>query len=406
MAPISPTPVRLRPAKSEYMQPVGTRSGSHLKGGYEQVGRHTRHPGYPSYYGGFETLVRVLAPYLVDQGWDVTVYGHAGSTKVDDPHADPRVRTLVTSGWESKSLSTLSYGLTSTARAARERPDVALIMNVANGYWLPLLKARGIPTALNVDGIEWERAKWGRLAKNTFRGGARMTALLADRLIFDSSAIAGRWSADFNRDGDFIPYGGTTPATLAPVEGLATGPYALMIARFVPENTVAEFFEAAERLSDKWDVVIVGSTGHGGEFDSAARRLADSSPRIHWLGHISDDNKLFALWQHAGVYFHGHSVGGTNPALVQAMACGAPIVARDTVYNREVLGDAGTFVDPDGAAIAKALDQTLSDPQRQTDLRNRAYRRQKANYTWEQVCNSYERSLLDIAREVSPQQSV
>ena len=100
--------------------------------------------GYPSYYGGFETLVRQLSPYLADQGWDVTVYGRPGGTIVADPCRDPRIDCVITRGVESKSFSTLSYGLTSAMHAAKRRPDVALVMNVANGYWLPLLKARGI----------------------------------------------------------------------------------------------------------------------------------------------------------------------------------------------------------------------------------------------------------------------
>lgn len=354
--------------------------------------------GYPSYYGGFETLVRRLSPYLVERGWDVTVYGREGATKTDDPLIDPRVRTVVTAGVDSKSLSTLSYGLSSTAHAARRKPDVALIMNVANGYWLPLLKARGIPTLINVDGIEWERAKWGRSAKAVFKGGANLTARFGDRLIFDSKVLAHRWSEDFGRDGAFIPYGGTVPPRLEPVEGFTSRSYALMVARFVPENTVDEFFTAARELSDKWNVVIVGSSGHGGEFDSKAQSLAEDFDRIHWLGHVSDDDKLFSLWQHAGAYFHGHSVGGTNPALVQAMACGAPTVARDTAFNREVLGEAARFVDPHSIDIARAMGEVLSDHHLQKTLSTRATERQSADYTWSGVCASYHKEMLETLR--------
>lgn len=350
--------------------------------------------GYPSYYGGFETLVRQLAPYLVSQGWDVTVYGRDGATKTDDPDQDVSVRTVVTKGIESKSLSTLSYGLTSSLHAAFRKPDVALVMNVANGYWLPILKARGIPTVVNVDGIEWERAKWGKKAKTAFKTGARLTAKFADRLVVDSRAIGQRWEDEFHRYGDFIPYGGSRPGTLAPVECLTPGSYALMVARFVPENSVEEFFTAAEELSKEWDVVIVGSSGYGGELDAKAEQLAKSSPRIRWMGHVSDDNKLFSLWQHAGAYFHGHSVGGTNPALVQAMACGAPIVARDTAFNREVLGPRGLFVAPEPHHIANSLRSVLSNTETQEQLRMNAYSRQEAEYTWEIVCKSYESSLL------------
>jgi len=351
--------------------------------------------GYPSYYGGFETLIRQLAPYLSSQGWDVTVYGRDGATKTDDPELDLSVRTVVTKGIESKSLSTLSYGLSSCVHASFRKPDVALVMNVANGYWLPILKARGIPTVVNVDGIEWERAKWGKNAKAAFKAGAHLTAKFADRIVVDSRTIGQRWEDEFNRYGDFIPYGGSRPGTLEPVEGLIPGRYALMVARFVPENSVEEFFDAAEHIAEDRDVVIVGSSGYGGELDERAKQLAHKSPRIHWMGHVSDDRKLFSLWQHAGAYFHGHSVGGTNPALVQAMACGAPIVARDTAFNREVLGPAGKFVAPEPSDIATTLRSVIDDSNLQRQLRANAFERQAAEYTWEIVCKNYEASLIN-----------
>lgn len=325
----------------------------------------------------------------------MTVYGRDGATKTDDPDLDPTVTTVVTKGIESKSLSTLSYGLSSSLHASFKKPDVALVMNVANGYWLPILKARGIPTVVNVDGIEWERAKWGKKAKTAFKVGARLTAKFADRLVVDSRAIGQRWEEEFNRCGDFIPYGGSRPGSLAPVESLTSGTYALMVARFVPENSVAEFFDAAKTISKDWDVVIVGSSGYGGEFDDKARELSTNSSRIHWMGHVSDDTKLFSLWQHAGAYFHGHSVGGTNPALVQAMACGAPIVARDTIFNREVLGPAGIYVAPEPTEIATAICSVLRSKGKQVELRDNAYDRQAAEYTWEIVCKAYESSLIN-----------
>ncbi|MDF3308853.1 DUF1972 domain-containing protein [Rhodococcus sp. T2V] len=350
--------------------------------------------GYPSYYGGFETLIRRLAPCLVEKGWDVTVYSRPGATVPADPARDRRVVVRNTIGFESRSLSTLSYGLTSCLDAAVKKPDVALVLNVANGFWLPALKSRGIPTVVNVDGIEWERAKWGKGARKVFRTGASLTARYATRLVVDSLEIKRRWENDFHREGDFIPYGGDFVAPLPPVEGLTPKKYVLMVARFVPENTVVEFFEAAEVLSRDRDVVIVGSSGYGGELDEQVRALAHRNERITWMGHVSDDRKLFSLWQNAGAYFHGHSVGGTNPALVQAMACQAPIVARDTVYNREVLGDAGRFVAAEPSEIVTTVMDVIADSAGQQVMRDRALQRAYDYYTWEDVCQRYEESLL------------
>jgi len=355
--------------------------------------------GYPSYYGGFETAVRQLAPHLAENGWDVSVYGRNGSTRADDPDRDTRVRTPVTKGLETKSLSTLSYGLTACLDAARTKPDVALVMNVANGFWLPILKARGIPTLVNVDGIEWDRAKWGRAAKFTFRTGAKLTARFGTELVFDAVEIGRRWDADLGRDGHFIPYGGTVPADLPVEPGLQHRGYILVVARFVPENTIGEFLDAAPELARRWDVVIVGSSGYGGEIDERVAALAEAHPRINWLGHLSDDRRLLALWQHAGAYFHGHSVGGTNPALVQAMACGAPTVARDTAYNREVAGPGGVFAPPSASGILSQIERLMDDPGRQLDLSKYLAERARTDYSWQSVNEAYENALLGLAEQ-------
>jgi hypothetical protein len=279
-------------------------------------------------------------------------------------------------------------------------------MNVANGYWLPLLKARGIPTVVNVDGIEWDRQKWGATAKRAFRIGASLTARHADTLICDSQAIAEIWERKFNRTGNFIPYGADPPPRTLPLpEDLRHRGYILVVARFVSENTIGEFFTAARSLSERHDVVIVGSTGYGGEFDREAAELARLHPRVRWFGHVSDDLLLQSLWSHAGAYFHGHTVGGTNPSLVQAMASGAPTVAVDTPFNRETLGHAGLFVQPDVAAITASLDALMVMPDLQIDLASKAIRRAESNYSWEGVCQDY-LATLEMAAELTPSSMV
>ena len=350
--------------------------------------------GYPSYYGGFETAVRRLAPFLADAGWDVNVYCRPGQTKDEDADRDPRVRTTTTVGLESKSLSTLSFGLSSVLHAVWQKPQVALVMNVANGFFLPLLKLRGIPTVVNVDGIEWERAKWSRFAKFVFRQGARLTARYGTILISDSREIQRRWKQDFGRDSVFIPYGANLESPHEIVPGLEPDSYVLMVARFVPENTVSEFFQAAEVLAEQHPVVIVGSSGYGGTLDEAAQRLGEHA-NIQWLGHVSDDQKLLSLWHHAGVYFHGHSVGGTNPALVQAMACGAPVVARHTPYNAEVLTTEEHLVSPEPAAIEQALRRMLNDQDLRAKARAANRERAAVHYNWEDVCTGYELTLQE-----------
>jgi glycosyltransferase involved in cell wall biosynthesis len=273
-------------------------------------------------------------------------------------------------------------------------------MNVANGYFLPLLKLRGVRTLVNVDGIEWHRAKWGRAAKKVFRLGARMTKLFGDRLVYDSHEIARRWSETFKRDGAFIPYGGESVPELPLEPGLTHRGYVLVVARFVPENTIPEFLEAAPDIAKSLPVVIVGSSGYGGELDARAESLSQEHAGLHWLGHISDDARLLSLWQHAAVYFHGHSVGGTNPTLVQAMATGTPIVARDTAYNREVLGTNGIFCEPDSKSITSQVLALAADSQAQVRASNDNLRRALEVYTWDAVCAAYTNEIEQLAAPI------
>lgn len=350
--------------------------------------------GYPSYYGGFETAVRKLVPYLVDAGWDILVYGRNANRGAE--RIEPAVTSINTWGLDSKNANTLSYGLTSALDAAWRRPDVALVMNVANGWWLPILRARGIPTLVNVDGIEWERAKWNRVGKAVFRGGATLTAKFATELVVDAQAMGDYWSRQLGRGGVFIPYGGD-PVPPLPVEpGLASGRYILVVARLVPENSVGIFLDALPDLAERHDVVIVGTSGFGGELEARVQKASLDHERVHWLGHVRDEARLHALWQHAGVYFHGHTVGGTNPALVQAMACGAPTVAVDTIFNREVLDNAGIFVSPRGEEVSSEILRLVDDAPLRATLRDRAVKRAAAHYNWPDVCGRYHEALLAL----------
>ncbi|WP_265444994.1 DUF1972 domain-containing protein [Flexivirga meconopsidis] len=353
--------------------------------------------GYPSYYGGFETLVRQLVPHLTYNGWDIDVYSRPGHV-ADEPLPDG-VTQRFTKGVESKSASTLSFGMTATADAAWRKPDVALVMNVANGYYLPMLKARGIPVVLNVDGIEWHREKWSPTAKRVFRTGARLSAKFADTLIADSVEIGRYWKQEFGRETTFIPYGGTVPDSsnerlVKERLDLAPGSYVLAVARFVPENSMHEFFEAVRFLDPSTPVVVVGNAPAGDPIQSAADALAAERTNVQLLGHLKDDELLHALWSNAGVYFHGHSVGGTNPALVQAMACGAPTVARRTAYNDEVLGGNGRLVEPSAPAIAAELENVLGDERVRKHLSNAALQRAQAGYGWNSVLADYTDALL------------
>ena len=283
--------------------------------------------GFPSSYGGYETLVRHLAPSLVMAGHDVTVYCRAR----DDGRRmwmDEDVRCIATRGRDTKSLSTLTFGMTATLDASLRRFDAILVLNIANGFWFPLLRASRTPFAVNTDGIEWERGKWSRVGQAMFRAGAWMTARNAAELICDSHAIGSIWKDLFDRTSTFIPYGAPVSRDvgrdrLASV-GIADKPCLLVVARLAPENNVELTLDALEVLNGQAPLaVIVGSANFDSPIEARLRAM-EAAGRVKWLGHVDDQEMLTQLWANSTVYVHGHSVGGTNPALLQALGAGAP----------------------------------------------------------------------------------
>jgi len=357
--------------------------------------------GYPSSYGGFETLVRHLAPYLADLGHEVVVYGRKRAFETND-QAHRSVTVINTWGIDRKSASTLTYGLTASRHLAHTKCDTALVLNVANGFHLRRLRNAGIPTCVNVDGLEWLRAKWGHLARTAFKRGALLTARYADTLIFDSLALQPVWAQHFGRDGEFIPYGadvmalGDDARSALHQAGLPAGDYVLVVARVVPENNIDLLLDAMEMLNPRPRIVVVGAGNYEHETVRRLNRL-DRAGEILWLGHVSDQHLLQQLWACCGTYWHGHSVGGTNPALLQALGAGAPTLALDTPFNREVLANDAQLVPGDAALIAERVGRILGSSELQVNMKTAGQAIVATRYRWADVCQRYGEVLLKLA---------
>ena len=308
---------------------------------------------------------------------------------------------MATRGWDSKSLSTLSHGASATAHALRQRFDALLVLNVANGFYLPALRAASVPTAVNTDGLEWERGKWGALGKAVFRLGAGMTARYANTLVADSRGIAAHWQAMFDVPSAFIPYGApvltSTPNGRLHELRLKRDRYVLVVARLIPENNVSLTLDAVGSwCTPECPLVVVGSANSRTDLEA---RLIAASPTdaVRWLGHLSDQDLLDQLWAGCGVYVHGHSVGGTNPGLLQALGAGAPTLALDTVYNREVLPYDDQLFPLDAEQLGRRVRALLEDNPRRAELRLRGQGIVAERYAWDSVCAAY----LEVLRALA-----
>jgi glycosyltransferase involved in cell wall biosynthesis len=227
-----------------------------------------------------------------------------------------------------------------------------------------------------------------------------MTARFADAIISDAEAIRAYWLANYERDSYFIPYGADVLPILGHNRvtdmGLEPGAYVLAVARLVPENNVDLLIDAIELLHWKIPLVVVGSgTGHS-PLESRLRSVTKMEKNLHWLGHVSDQELLDQLWQNCALYVHGHSVGGTNPALLQALGAGAPAIALDTPYNREVLGPAGITYPGSSRILAQRIEETYFDHDRRAIMTDTGRRIVASRYQWRDVLEAYQRVLAGL----------
>jgi len=347
--------------------------------------------GVPAHYGGFETAIEEIGRRLVEQGDEVTVYCRPTGATPPTNHLGMRLVNLPS--LHSKSLETLSHTALSVVHLlARERPDVAIVFNAANAPFVPLLRLRGIPVAVHVDGLEWKRAKWGGAGRHYYRRAEAMAVRWADALIADAQGIADYYRDEFDAPTELLVYG----APLQPDPGhdriadlgLSCRGYHLVVARFEPENHVAEILEGYHRSGACQPLVVVGSAPYADAYTAQLTEIAAGDPRIRLVGGLWDQRQLDQLYAHCSTYLHGHSVGGTNPSLLRAMGAGAPGVAFDVSFNREVLGPDGHFF-RDPTDLPPLLEAAEQGPDAWAAKGGRLRTRAATRYQWSEVADGY-----------------
>ena len=362
--------------------------------------------GIPAQYGGFETFAEQLSVRLVQRGFDVTVYAESdGPPSPDDVYRGVRVRYRRIPRWGSAAV--IAYDCACLWDARRGYDLVYMLgYGAAWACWLPRLF--GTPVWINVDGLEWARSKWGRFARLYLRSMEWVATRTATRLIADADAIAQRFWQHYPRGAPCttIAYGADVidpvRVSTAPLAqwGLLPGEYALVVARPEPENHVLEIIQGYLQHDGDWPLAVVGDVS--GSTAYQRRLLALRSDRVRFLGGIYDPVALTALRAHAGVYLHGHSVGGTNPSLLESMACGTLIIAHDNPFNREVAGDA-VFYFRDSAALAHALMKLryLSAAEMER-ARQRLQATVSERYSWDAIASSYEALIRSLGQSQNP----
>lgn len=351
--------------------------------------------GIPAAHGGFETFAEHLALFLAKRGWKVVIYCQQdceGPIHSDSWNGVERIHIPVA---QNGPKGTVIFDWKASRHASQHR-DLCLTLGYNTAILSLLLRARGIPNLINMDGIEWSRAKWGRVAKAWLWLNERFGCWLGTHLIADHPEIKRHLITRVPAEKiTVIPYGADVipEAPEAPVRALGLEPskYVSVIARPEPENSLLEIVQAFSRKPRGMKLAVLGRYADSIEYHRSVKAAA--GPEVVFLGAIYDQSVVKALRYHSVAYVHGHRVGGTNPSLLEALGAGNAIFAHNNRFNRWVAGPATRYFN-NADDLAGLFDSILENDDALTQMRTMSLHQAAAGYQWEFVLLTYEQLLL------------
>jgi glycosyltransferase involved in cell wall biosynthesis len=359
--------------------------------------------GIPSTYSGTETFFIELAPRLVERGHDVIVYCRK-SLYEDRPPQYRGVRLIYLPSLETKNLGTFTHTIACMFDVLHRDVDAMLVTNVANAIHCVIPRIFRKKCALNVDGVEWKRGKWGPVGKLYFYVNARLSGkILPWGIITDADAMRKLYLEEFGTPSARIAYGANIESSTDPSVvrqyGLEPGNYYLIASRLVPENNAGMIIEGFQKASKRRLLAIAGDANYRSRFVNDLK--VNAGDRIRFLGHVDNSEHVKELHCNAYAYIHGHMMGGTNPALLKALGYGNCILAHANAFNAEVLGNYGLlFQSADD--LAEKIRLIEEDPALAQDYRRRAPERIRAVYNWERITDQYEELFYQLAAGEDP----
>lgn len=359
--------------------------------------------GIPARYSGFETFVEELGARLVDRGHDVTVYCRRHHYAEQDKHYRG-MRLVQVSGIATKHLDTITHTLVSCLHALFQPYDVVVMCISGNAPLAFVPRLRGKKVVMNVDGSDWRRKKWGRLARAYIKLSEWFSIHLPDVTVTDSKVMQQYYLERHGAHTECISYGGDMPLpeTTGALErlGIQSQKYLLLVGRLVPENCIHHLVDAFADLETDLQCVIVGDAPYQKDYIADLKRRG---PGVIFTGYQFGDSYR-ELMQHAYAVVLCTEVGGTHPVLVEAMAAGNCVVVNDTPANLEVIGDAGiAYPGARGAAgLLPVLDALVKDEPRVERFRGLARARVQSEYSWNTVTSQYERLFNLLTSSTTP----
>jgi len=353
--------------------------------------------GIPAAHGGFETFAEYLALYLVNKGWAVTVYCQedSGDYRESEWNGIHLIHIPVKQGG---ALGTVIFDFKCVLHSLKQS-QLVLTLGYNTAIFNLLYRIKGIPNLINMDGIEWRRSKWSTPIKTWFWLNEKFGSWFGTHLIADHPEINRHLQRNVSASKiTTIAYGAESINTSDPEVlrhcGLDNIPYAIVIARPEPENSILEIVTAFSRKERACKLVILGRFDDDNSYHQQVITAANDD--VVFLGAIYDKPTVQALRHGARFYIHGHQVGGTNPSLVEAMGAGSAVLAHDNKYNRWVV-QGGAVYFKDTNECESQIDRLLSDDEFVSELKKASQQRFEQEFTWNAVLIQYENLLQRYA---------
>jgi len=346
--------------------------------------------GIPARYGGFETLVENLAPFLVREGYKVTVYGRKKFVPKKLKWYKG-VRIVKTPSFPTKHFDTVSHTIFSIPHIIFTRPKILFVLNLINTIFCLPLKLFGIKIIINVDGLEWERKKWGYFSKKAYQISAYLATKFANEIITDARVIKNYYEKKYNKNSCFIPYGYEIqkPLGLELLENLnlQVGEYFLWVGRLEPENNPEMVIEAFKNSKTKKKLLILGDNPYKKKY---VKKLRDSAnERIIMPGAIYGDGYSELLYN-SYCFIHSSEVGGTHPALVEAMGAEKPVLLLKNEQNYEVAGSIALYFN-DKYELKNLIEWSDKNPEGLLEIGKNLKKRAEEFYSWKNVLIEYKK---------------
>lgn len=346
--------------------------------------------GVPACYGGYETLVENLLTHQQSKEIRYQVYCSTPSYK--EKKSEYKGAILKYIPFKANGAQGIIYDSLSLFHAYMTC-DVIMSLGTVGCFWLPILKLFSKKKVIvNLDGVDDKREKWGTFSRFVIGGARKIAARYADLIIGDNKAIQDYIYQTFNRESTLIEYGGDNASpyydeSKLQAYGLKAKEYTFKVARIEPENKIDVILEAFAMLPDE-KLILVGNW-NANEFGKALREKYSSYQNIMMLDPIYEPESINLLRSNCKLYIHGHSAGGTNPSLVEAMYLGLPIIASDVVYNRATTEDRALYF-KNSEDLAEKVRKIVTDPENLTEMRASMKSIADRRYTWKVITNKYE----------------